>query len=815
MVSYVFSALSISAALHGIEASLLSQSNVLKLRAAFVRACWSSKLTLAHTGTVLGMLDGPDCADPATCIVWYRFRMLRRYLAYRPLETDRISGLLELISNGAPGHGPLHLLVDSAARLGFRWCPEGFCWSRPGLPRLPMMSGPYQHVQAAILDACRDLNSACLCRRKGFRGGPLLDFRGSMQLLFSSHVRDRDKALLRGILSGGVWNGFLLGKVQGENVSCRFCGGPDGDGHLFWDCPFPPLVAVRGCPEFQGIVSLDKTSWPRCLLWHGWLPALSGSEIGCPWAEDVDDVASKRLEVALGSYVGAGFQDDGAFLIGPDQRALADFPDVWSDGSLVVHEVSDVGVAGCGVYAHASGAGWFGRKWGHLDLLAPLPDGAGEACRLYCSVPGPLQTVQRAEIWGVLVALQGCVRMHVGVDNLNVVIHLAGLIAGRHAGRPFPLVNDGDLQDLAQKMIWKRGADTAAVSKVKGHADEGLVAEGRVRELDRIGNNEADAAADLGRRRVHHVITDARRVYNRACTRWYPVVRDLHRFFIAVARAELNEDGSAGTSLHPLVWAAAANPKRRRVEPVVRNFAWLPGPPELWTARWYQMPGVRLDEADVDAWPFSVSLLVKVVRFLGTLHWPTGVGDLGIGGVSYLELLILYEIWAGERLVPEVAVPVCRRRGRPILVSAVPVGPGTNIGRSCMFLGSLIRTLRRLPGGLARFLPCGIGAHHCRLRHIGWEKCGHGLTSRPKETSEPGFLDSLLGVFGYPAGSGRVLLAGDLPLRYYSGSFALRKPTWKLPEGGGVRTLVAAGSFGGSLMDGGLGGCWTRGAGGN
>ena len=68
-----------------------------------------------------------------------------------------------------------------------------FGWSRPGLPRLPVVSGPYQHFQAAILDACRDLNSACLCRRKGFRGGPLLDFRGSMQLLFSSHVRDRDE----------------------------------------------------------------------------------------------------------------------------------------------------------------------------------------------------------------------------------------------------------------------------------------------------------------------------------------------------------------------------------------------------------------------------------------------------------------------------------------------------------------------------------------------------------------------------------------------------------------------------------------------
>ena len=50
----------IPAALHGIEASGLSQGSLFKLRAAFVRACWSSKLTLAHAGTVLGLLGGPE-----------------------------------------------------------------------------------------------------------------------------------------------------------------------------------------------------------------------------------------------------------------------------------------------------------------------------------------------------------------------------------------------------------------------------------------------------------------------------------------------------------------------------------------------------------------------------------------------------------------------------------------------------------------------------------------------------------------------------------------------------------------------------------
>ena len=48
----------IPAALRGIEASLLSRSSYLRLRVAFVRTCWSSKMSMAHSGTVLGMLDG-------------------------------------------------------------------------------------------------------------------------------------------------------------------------------------------------------------------------------------------------------------------------------------------------------------------------------------------------------------------------------------------------------------------------------------------------------------------------------------------------------------------------------------------------------------------------------------------------------------------------------------------------------------------------------------------------------------------------------------------------------------------------------------
>ena len=56
---------------------------------------------------------------------------------------------------------------------------------------------------------------------------------------------------------------FSPWKVHGENVPCRFCGAPDGDGHLFWDCSYPPLVAIRESPEFHDVVGLDKSFWPR------------------------------------------------------------------------------------------------------------------------------------------------------------------------------------------------------------------------------------------------------------------------------------------------------------------------------------------------------------------------------------------------------------------------------------------------------------------------------------------------------------------------------------------------------------------------
>ena len=46
---------------------------------------------------------------------------------------------------------------------------------------------------------------------------------------------------------------------------------------------------------------------------------------------------------------------------------------------------------------------------------------------------------------------------------------------------------------------------------------------------------EADAA-DLGRRHQSEVLMDARRTLLKARSFWYPIMLDLHKFMIAVAR---------------------------------------------------------------------------------------------------------------------------------------------------------------------------------------------------------------------------------------------------------------------------------------
>ena len=97
---------------------------------------------------------------------------------------------------------------------------------------------------------------------------------------------------------------------------------------------------------------------------------------------------------------------DGFDAFGAASQMLDD-PNVWTDGSLVLDQVTGESSSSAGFFTHQSEDCWSGRRWCHVDHVRP--EGGVQSCRGFCSVPGPLQFVQRAEIWGVILALQSSI----------------------------------------------------------------------------------------------------------------------------------------------------------------------------------------------------------------------------------------------------------------------------------------------------------------------------------------------------------------------------------------------------------------------
>ena len=244
--------------------------------------------------------------------------------------------------------------------------------------------------------------------------------------------------------------------------------------------------------------------------------------------------------------------------------------------------------------------------------------------------------------------------IHIGIDNLNVLRGVAALLSNRVSRSPLPLTKDGDVLTTILSMLHLRGFDTVKVSKVKGHATRAMVASGDVRPEDLVGNNGADAAADLGRLRQHDDVITARRDLLRVRRFWYPIMFDLHRFMVAISRIEVNHDGFGGTAPDAMVWDRSGIVKSRAPSfRLILDHATLPGPPHFLDSTWCTLDSGPLTQNDVDAWPYSVDILLVFSSFLASLHWPQDNSDLGKFGISYFELLLMFEVCSGYRLQTE------------------------------------------------------------------------------------------------------------------------------------------------------------------
>ena len=145
---------------------------------------------------------------------------------------------------------------------------------------------------------------------------------------------------------------------------------------------------------------------------------------------------------------------------------------------------------------------------------------------LWCPFNSRLNSSTRTELGAAILTLLAPLTAHIGIDNAAVVQtgnqiinHLRrrtkergfddegrGILGGRasslHKSTPFKqrwaMMKNGDLWEVFANIVWQRGPESVTISKVKGHATDEMVDEGKVRLQDKKGNDNADSAADKG-----------------------------------------------------------------------------------------------------------------------------------------------------------------------------------------------------------------------------------------------------------------------------------------------------------------------------
>ena len=77
----------------------------------------------------------------------------------------------------------------------------------------------------------------------------------------------------------------------------RFCGAKDGDVVCFGSSL---SFTLESSPSLRLLWAQDRSNWPRCLLWHGWLLGLSLGGERDPWASSLGHLADWGGRTMLG-----------------------------------------------------------------------------------------------------------------------------------------------------------------------------------------------------------------------------------------------------------------------------------------------------------------------------------------------------------------------------------------------------------------------------------------------------------------------------------------------------------------------------------
>ena len=194
---------------------------------------------------------------------------------------------------------------------------------------------------------------------------------------------------------------------------------------------------------------------------------------------------------------------------------------------------------------------------------------------------------------------------------------------------------DGDLWEIAWKAILQRGSLNQKIRKLKGHATEEDVKEGRSTKKDQEGNDKADRNADKGVEMVHGkgLVRLAEWLAEKH-NRYVHFMGRIQKVIAAVTLAEKEARKNASECEKAVLGYDPA--KWQRTDAAIRNhneqeydFGKLRMPPPvLGLHRYTHCKGQYSD----------------VHRFMANRRWAPICDHSNISGVTWLELFILFDI---------------------------------------------------------------------------------------------------------------------------------------------------------------------------
>ena len=190
---------------------------------------------------------------------------------------------------------------------------------------------------------------------------------------------------------------------------------------------------------------------------------------------------------------------------------------VFSDGSVIDSTAGDRALAGAGVWFPSSipidenqvqGEHTVQQVHMHESFKPFFHEGIthGALC-VWTPLTGARPSSTRAEIVGLIMAMLASGPVHVGTDSLAAAKRLWPILAGKAPRRPWGLMNNGDLWQVAQNLAEQRGLSTTRLTKVKGHAEEEHILNDVTTRWKKRGNDIADTVAQWGREaRPNHAV---------------------------------------------------------------------------------------------------------------------------------------------------------------------------------------------------------------------------------------------------------------------------------------------------------------------